>query len=98
MIEQVALQKGGEAGGMARRQIDVLIHVENRHFGPVDPVQLAQRFQEGKLRIAGGDDDVGRALCGDGRFDDLSRFLRRRPAHRLIGCVDGDRQRRLCRL
>ena len=46
MIEQVTLQKGGEAGRMPLRQIDIFIHVEDSHLRPVDPFQLSQCFQK----------------------------------------------------
>ena len=92
IIQQMPAQEGREAGGMAGRQVDIFVHVEDIDRLPRHAGQGAQRGQEGELRVAGGDDDVGDAARRDRGPDDLRRLVSGRRAQRLVGGVDAHRE------
>ncbi len=74
---------------MSRRQAHVFVHVEDIDLRPVH-VHAPQRFQKRELRIAGGEDDVGDAVVGDGLLDDARSFLGGGSTHFRIGLINRD--------
>jgi hypothetical protein len=65
-LDEMLAQYPAEAGRMRGRQADVLVEVEQLDPRPVDARAPDQVVQEPELRVAGGGDDAGTALGGDG--------------------------------
>ncbi len=86
VVEEVAMEEGGEAGGVALGQGHVLVHVEDGDPPPFH-VHPPQGLQEGELGVAGGDNDVGLAAIGDGPSQDIGRGPGRGLAHGLVAGV-----------
>ena len=72
---------------------EVLIHVEQRHFAPVNSAQVHKGLQELYLRIAGGENRGGFTLARDGVHKVIVDGLRHVGCHVRLGGVNPNWQR-----
>ena len=75
---------------------EVLIHVKQRHFAPVDAAQLHEGFQELNLRVTGGENRGGFTLAGDSFHEVIVDGLRHVGCHVRLGRINPDGQRVGC--
>ena len=86
--DEALLQVLAEGSDVGLGQVNVLVQVEHLDLGPVD-VGLHQVLQGLELGSAGGQNDAGTAVLGDGLVNDLGRGLSS-PHAQLVSSLGND--------